>query len=356
MNAPDRPLVSVLTPVYNGEEYLAEAIESVLAQTYPHWEYLIVENHSTDGTAQIARSYAARDDRIRVLTPERFVDAWENHHFAFRSVSANAAYVKVVHADDWLFPSCLDEMVTLAESNPRVGIVSAYRLDDIRVSLTGLPCRRNVFSGREIARAELLTGIFVFGTPSSILLRAELVRSRDPYFDTDRFPRHADTAACLDLLQNWDFGFVHQVLTYTRRHPGSLTTKAARLNTYIAENLKMLITYGPDFLAPEELEDRLEKRLLKYHLTLAGSLFARPDREFWNHHRDALRELGHPLSYRKLLRGLLVQAATTSPADILKSLRGALKRVLPGPRPSSNPDESKELVRTGEDQPQKSLP
>src|SRR5690242_20501129 len=60
MSLPDKPFVSVLTPVYNGEAYLAECIESVLAQTYPNFEYIIVNNCSKDRTLEIAQSYAKK--------------------------------------------------------------------------------------------------------------------------------------------------------------------------------------------------------------------------------------------------------------------------------------------------------
>ncbi|MGH7324665.1 MAG: glycosyltransferase family 2 protein, partial [Candidatus Rokuibacteriota bacterium] len=63
-----RPLVTVLTPVYNGEAYLAQCIESVRAQTYDHWEYVIVNNASRDRTGEIVGRYAALDRRIRVFT------------------------------------------------------------------------------------------------------------------------------------------------------------------------------------------------------------------------------------------------------------------------------------------------
>ena len=55
----EQPLVNVVTPVYNGAEFIRECIESVLAQTYSNWEYIIVDNCSTDGTPDIAREYQA---------------------------------------------------------------------------------------------------------------------------------------------------------------------------------------------------------------------------------------------------------------------------------------------------------
>ena len=60
------PLVSVLTPVYNGEKLLAQSIRSVLAQTYTNFQYTIVNNCSTDRTLEIAESFAKQDSRIKV--------------------------------------------------------------------------------------------------------------------------------------------------------------------------------------------------------------------------------------------------------------------------------------------------
>src|SRR5215471_137333 len=67
MANPDQAFVSVVTPFYNTEEYLAEAIESVLAQTHSNFEYILVNNCSTDGSVAIAESYLAREPRLRLL-------------------------------------------------------------------------------------------------------------------------------------------------------------------------------------------------------------------------------------------------------------------------------------------------
>src|SRR6476660_9156223 len=128
MRPDTQPLVSVLTPVYNGEQYLAECIDSVLAQTYQNWEYCIVNNCSTDRTLDIAQKYADKDKRIRIHNNTTFVGCDANGNIAFRQISPNSKYCKVVHADDWLFSDCIMQMVELAEANPNVAIVGAYAL------------------------------------------------------------------------------------------------------------------------------------------------------------------------------------------------------------------------------------
>src|ERR1035437_3708414 len=139
MNITSQPAVSIVTPVYNGAQYLVECIESVLAQTYQHWDYTIVNNCSTDGTLQIAERYAAKDPRIRVHNNQNFLQVVANHNHALRQISPTSKYCKLVFADDWLFPECLERMVALAEAHPPVGIVSSYGLRDSTGMWTGLP-------------------------------------------------------------------------------------------------------------------------------------------------------------------------------------------------------------------------
>src|ERR1700722_6944965 len=128
MDVREQPLVSVVTPVFNGEAYLAECIESVLAQSYSNWEYIIVNNASTDGTLRIAEEYAARDRRIRVHSNDELLPIIANHNKAFSLISTEGKYCKVVSADDWISPECLSRMVMLAEANPTVGLVGSYQL------------------------------------------------------------------------------------------------------------------------------------------------------------------------------------------------------------------------------------
>ena len=124
----NEPLVSVVTPVYNGEEFLPQCIESVMAQTYRNWDFTIVNNCSTDGSLAISLKYAATDPRIKVVNNTNFLRILENHNRALRCISPEAKYCKVLFADDWLFSNCLESMVANAELHPSVGIVSS-RID-----------------------------------------------------------------------------------------------------------------------------------------------------------------------------------------------------------------------------------
>lgn len=296
------PLVSIVTPVHNGAAFLPECIESVLRQSYPHWEYVIVNNGSTDDSLAIAERYAAGDGRIRVLSTPVFLSAVDSQNFALRQISSASRYCKVVHADDWLFPECLASMVAVAEAHASIGLVSAYRLDGDVVTLDGLPYPSTFVSGREIARSSLLGGPYVFGSPTSLLLRAEIVRAR-PEFYTERQP-WTDIDVCYAILKTWDFGFVHQVLTFTRRHERAGTAASLRLNAHLLGRLVLLERYGGEFLTGTERRERTRVLLARYRRFLLRSLLEGREQAFWEYHIQGLAAAGHPVRFRFLLAGI----------------------------------------------------
>jgi hypothetical protein len=180
--------------------------------------------------------------------------------------------------------------------------VGAYRLDGESVNLDGLPFPSTVVRGRDVCRSTLLGRLYVFGSPSSVMFRAALIRQHG--FDADAFPRHSDSAACLALLHESDFGFVHQVLTFTRRPLEAQTSLSVRLNSYLAEHVVALKRYGPAFLTPDEYARRYRAQLHRYHRFLANNLLRR-DPVFWDYHRHTAATLGLPLSASRLGLALL---------------------------------------------------
>ena len=316
-----QPFVSVLTPVYNGEKHVAECIESVLAQTYHNWEYTIVNNCSTDRTFEIAQGYAQKDSRIRIHNNREFVGMIQNHNIAFRQIAPASRYCKMVHADDWLFPECLRHMVHVAEAHPSVGIVGSYRLDGTRVGLDGLPYPSTVVSGREICRRSLLgENLYVFGSPTSLLIRSALIRYRTTLYNESNI--HADKEACFDLLQHADFGFVHQVLTYSRRHSEAATSFAQRYNTYLLGNLTILTKYGSIYLSPEEYARCLQHHMQRYYLFLGQSLLWTRDKQILDYHEHGMRDLGYAFSWTKVCTVALLEVL-----DVLGNPKKTLERL-----------------------------
>ena len=291
----------------------------MLAQTYSNWEYIIVENCSTDGSRDIAERYAAGEPRIRVQTNADFVTAMENHMIGFRLMSRESRYCKVVQADDWIFPECIERMVAVAETHPSVAMVSSYRLDEEWVTLDGLPYPSTFLPGREICRRTLLDDVYVWGTPTSLLLRSDVIRGHDPFYDEVRFPHHWDTAVCYEILRDHDFGFVHQVLTFTRREEAARTAESDSLGSMRPEHLLMLKRYGRWYLDAEEYRRRLEQRTRGYYRFLGARAFLRPGRAFWEYHRRALSELELPSGRVRLMKAAAGAAvgALASPARAL---------------------------------------
>jgi len=322
MPAEDQPLVSVITPVYNGEEFLAECIESILAQTYQNWDYTIVNNRSTDRTLEIARSYAAQDPRIRIHDNAEFLPIIPNHNHAISQISPKSKYCKVVLADDWLFPECLMKMVALAEVHPSVGLVGACGLhgDGLYVMWRGLPFPRIVVSGREASRLQLLKGIYIFGAPTATLIRSDFIRKQKKFYDESNI--HADSTACFRVLQESDFGFVHQLLTFTRIREGSNTSFSERMNSVQLSFLTELMQYGPSCLEQTEYNDRFRVRLQEYYQVLAEGLLQMRGSSYLEFHKDWLRRLGIPLSWSKLFLGCLraIWKGLSHPSAAVKSL------------------------------------
>ncbi|MEO1543395.1 MAG: glycosyltransferase family 2 protein [Pseudomonadota bacterium] len=107
------PRVTIGVPVYNGDAYLAEALDSILNQTFTDFEVIISDNASTDGTEQICRDYAARDDRVRYIRQEKNLGAAPN--FNLLVPIARGEYFKWAASDDLIAPEFLNYCVEALE-------------------------------------------------------------------------------------------------------------------------------------------------------------------------------------------------------------------------------------------------
>lgn len=318
LNAIDRGLVSVVTPVYNGESYLRECIESVLGQTYQAWRYVIVNNRSTDASLEIAENYARLDSRITVVNATEHLPVQESMSRAISLIEPDAIYCKPLMADDWLYPECIETMLTSALTDPAIGLVCCYAIKNGRevlfdtIQSTGGAV--SFLSGRDACRAALLEkDVHFFGSPTSMLIRADLIRKRKPFYNPTNL--HVDEESCYDILQESNFCFIHQVLAFIREHKRSQTSLNRHLGSILVGRVCSLAKYGPVYLSTHEFEQRRRQRFTEYYGFLARCALRRLPPEFWQYHREKLKLIGAPLSGMRLalamcrhLAGRLVSA------------------------------------------------
>jgi glycosyltransferase involved in cell wall biosynthesis len=109
------PSVSLALPVYNGEKFIADAIQSILAQDYKNFELIITDNASTDGTERICRDFAASDQRVRYVRNERNFGAGPNYNLGFEL--SRGKYFKWCACDDRITENFVSACVASLERN-----------------------------------------------------------------------------------------------------------------------------------------------------------------------------------------------------------------------------------------------
>ena len=169
------PLVSVVMPVFNGEKYLAEAIESILAQTFTDFEFLIVDDGSQDRSAEIIRSYEARDERIRFIQLERNIGVADARNHALTVSSGE--FIAVMDCDDVSLSERLKKQVDFLRSNPAIGVLGtgAQTVDEDLGSLFRLALpERHV-----LIVFNLFVGSFLIHP--TVMMRRELLESVGGY-------------------------------------------------------------------------------------------------------------------------------------------------------------------------------
>ena len=319
----ETPFVSVVTPFYNTEEYLSECIESVLNQTHENFEYILQDNCSTDGSRAIAESYARQDDRIRLTSTDSLLSQVDNYNRALRQISGNSAYVKIIQADDTLYPHCLECMVGLAQKHPRVGLVGApVQREDGRVAATMSSADTKVVSGVDIGRGHLKGRYFLFGTASTVLYRADLVRDRCEFFDPDAFAE--DTDACYRILTTEDFGYVDDILSFMRTENDGIHNKMKIYSPEVLEGYLFPKKYGRIFFYPSEASKVIQEWRKTYYDFLGSKLLQARGLDFWSWHQTGLGSIDESIDWMEVVRGAgrRMRWAVRRPDNIVRKVIG----------------------------------
>jgi glycosyltransferase involved in cell wall biosynthesis len=238
----DRPVVSVLVPVFNGEKFLAECLDSILAQDFSDYELLIGDDGSTDGSRALIEKYATRDPRIRWWRNPVNLGLAGNFNCCLRA--ARGEYIKFVLQDDVLLStSALRQMVAALDADPSVSLAVSASLiiDEHSHALERRDYFRasEVWDGREIILHCLEHAANLIGEPSLAMFRQRYAARG---FD-GRYAQLVDLEMWFHLLEQGSFAYVAEPLCAFRKHARQQTAVNRRDGIGQDENVLLLKNY-----------------------------------------------------------------------------------------------------------------
>jgi glycosyltransferase involved in cell wall biosynthesis len=229
----NQPLVSVIMNCFNGEKYLREAIDSVLAQSYQNWEIVFWDNQSSDGSAQIVQSYA--DPRIKYFYAPMHTWLYEARNYAIEK--ANGEFFAFLDVDDWWMPEKLEKQVPLFQ-DAEVGMVCANYW-----AVSEKKNRKWLMFERPIPTGWVLSDLLKFYFPGLLTLMIRrfafegLSHGCDP-----RYHIIGDFDLVVRLSIHWKMGCVQKPLACYRLHGNNETAKHTR--RHVAETATWMSEMG----------------------------------------------------------------------------------------------------------------
>lgn len=199
------PTLSIVIPVYNGEKFVAEALQSVLAETDIDMEVVVGDHSSTDGTRAIVAEFES-DPRVKVITTPAggyVTRSWRNV-----SEHATGKYLKLVCADDIVLPGVLKRQVDILEAHPEVVLTACPRdVTDaegkVLIAGMGLQGAKRPLSGTEAVRTAVRAGRNIFGEPGCVTMRRDALEHAGGWFG--EFPYVIDLGTYCRVLLEGDF-------------------------------------------------------------------------------------------------------------------------------------------------------
>jgi glycosyltransferase involved in cell wall biosynthesis len=216
------PTVTVFIPAYNAEPFLHDAVESVVAQSFPDFELLIIDDGSRDRTREAAEAWATRDSRIRVVSREnRGRPATRNEAFD----RARGRYLAVLDADDLAAPHRLERQVAYLDAHPDVALCGSHNVhvrhsgDLQRTRLSRSIVRKHAVDVRGVRAVQFFDCAI---RQSTAMFRMDTVRARG-YRYNPAYPLAEDFELWSRILQSDVVANLPEVLGYYRRHGGQST-------------------------------------------------------------------------------------------------------------------------------------
>lgn len=252
------PLISICLPVFNGEDYLASALESILNQSERNFELLVADDCSSDGSFAIAEKFARLDRRVKAWRNHERRGLFENYNQCL--LNSRGKYIKPMAQDDLLLPDMLSKCVEVLEARPQVALVSTRRrFIDERGNEIEPVCIHigpeawlgegdsYIYAGADVTAASINPLQNLVGEPCTVMFRSEYAGRGF----SSRLRHFGDFEYWLRILQNGDFAYIPETLVAFRQHGLSASSHnlqqlliASDVIHFAEENLELLSRFG----------------------------------------------------------------------------------------------------------------
>lgn len=246
--APTPPLVSVIMATYNGEAYLAQAMESALQQTYANLELIIVDDCSSDASTQIVERYLA-DGRITFVRNPHNVGVAASRNRAL--TLAKGELITFLDQDDVWLPHKLEMQVRAVQAHPEVGLMHAdyARIDPESVLLPAyqaLPAERFDNPDAPIDIRDVFAEIFISNNiqPLTSMIQRKVI-DEVGNFEAD-LPGVDDYELWLRIALRYPVGHIRTIVGYWRRHPGQQSNKGHRMLVIRIKAVERILSRFPE--------------------------------------------------------------------------------------------------------------
>ena len=258
-----RPMVSIIVPVYNAEQYLRRCVDSILNQEYTDFEVFLVNDGSTDSSGDICEEYGNKDTRVIVIQKEN-TGVSDSRNLALDR--ARGKYLQFLDSDDWITPDATRLFVRAAEEYGCDMVISDfYRVVGERLSPKGDIEEEGVLTREEFAAHMMENPAdFYYGVLWNKLYRRDIVEEHKLRMDTD-------ISWCEDFMFNLEyiryakvFYALHAPIYYYVKRKGSLASQGINISKTVKMKLNVFEYYNNFYKHVLEEEDYEKNRLQVY--------------------------------------------------------------------------------------------
>lgn len=265
----DNPLVSIISPTYNHEKYIADCIKSVLNQSYNNWEMIIIDDGSTDSTFAIAQEYEKRDNRIHAFTQSNIGIFRLGESYNFALSECKGKYIAILECDDVWLPEKLTVQIDVMEKRPECVLSwgKAY-LSSVDLSENYYLAPRNIedqqlFNNKPIG---IFLKKFIYMTliPAlTIVIRKDELIALGGFVQKYNLPL-VDIPTTLELLLRGEFAFIDQPLGHWRIYPTQVTkTYTGQMTSSYYLLIQEMMQRNPELFA----QHGLTKKVIDEHFS-----------------------------------------------------------------------------------------